>query len=210
MDDDLNQLSEQGKVELLEPLEGAMPPEAATFSAKAQRDKFLSGARETEKTSGINLQRATQAVDAERKTSINEFLNGASGGNDYVWTDKKYDFYLGKDNYYCYFSEGNEGEVQAGLDAELMDDVVNLFRMRVDKDASRRYFEESGKTFGQEMFDSALAELKGKGAKQIYAEVTPDGYKFFKRMGEAGKIGLTEDTPPATPEEFGLIRATIA
>lgn len=46
MDNNLNQLAEEGKIDLFES-EGGAPPEASGFNAAAQREKFLGGPAET-------------------------------------------------------------------------------------------------------------------------------------------------------------------
>lgn len=46
MDEDLEKKEEEGKIDLLNPVETGTPPEAAGFSMQAQKDKFLGGGQE--------------------------------------------------------------------------------------------------------------------------------------------------------------------
>lgn len=159
-----------------------------------------------EKKSGFSLRRLTTTSDKATQDRTNVFLNGAL--NEYAWDERKFQFYLTKDGYYCYSSEQN-GVTHAAIDFELTDKgIANLFRMRVNRDASRAHFQEHGKTLGQEMFQAILDKLKQKGATGVYAEVTGDGYRFLKRMAEQGSISLTDDSAPKEGT-FGLIRGKI-
>jgi len=205
MDENLEKKEEEGKVDLLNSVEAGIPEEATGFSMQAQQEKFLGGGKEESKP-GLSLQRITKSSGPDIQNRVNSFLNGAS--EQYSWDDRKFQFNLGKDNYYCYSSEQG-GNTQAAIDFELTDKgIANLFRMRTDRDASRAYFQDHGKTLGQEMFQTVIEELKQKGAKEVYAEVTEDGYRFLKRQAEQGMISLTVDVAPKE-DTFGLIRGKI-
>lgn len=206
MDEDLETKEEQGEIDLLNPVETGASQEAAGFSMQAQKDKFLGGGQEKTQ-SELPLQRLNKDSEPDVQQRVNSFLNGASKG--FEFDDRKFQFNLGKDNYYCYSSEQN-GVTQAAIDFELTDKgIANLFRMRTDRDASRAYFQDHGKTLGQEMFQTVIEELKQKGASGVYAEVTEDGYNFLKHMAEQGIISLTVDEAPKEGA-FGLIRGKIA
>ena len=206
MDENLDEKVEEGKIDMLNPAETGTPQEARGFSMAEVKKDFVSGTTKERTGSGFSLQRTTTTSDKATQDRINDFLNGAS--KEFVWDERKFQFNLGKDNYYCYSSEQN-GVTQAAIDFELTDKgIANLFRMRTDRDASRAYFQDHGKTLGQEMFQTVIEELKQKGAKEVYAEVTEDGYRFLKRQAEQGMISLTVDVAPKE-DTFGLIRGKI-
>lgn len=205
MDENLDEEVEEGKVDLLNPIEEGAPGEATGFSMRAQKDMFLGGGQE--KTGpALPLRRLSKDSKPDVQQRVNSFLNGASKG--FEFDDGKFRFNLDRQDYYCYAFE-NDGSLQGAMDAELTDrGVMNIFRMRTDSDASRAYFQENGRTLGQDIFTTAIDELKQKGAKEVYAEVSEDGYRFLKRQAEQGMISLTVDEAPKEGA-FGLIRGKI-
>ena len=85
MDESIEELGEEGKIDLLNPVETGVPEEAAGFSMQSQKDKFLGGGSE-QKGIGFSLQRITTTSAKATQDRTNVFLNGAS--NEYAWNEK--------------------------------------------------------------------------------------------------------------------------
>jgi len=121
VDENLDEKVEEGKIDMLNPAETGTPQEARGFSMAEVKKDFVSGTTKERTGSGFSLQRTTTTSDKATQDRINDFLNGAS--KEFVWDERKFQFNLGKDNYYCYSSEQN-GVTQAAIDFELTDKEV--------------------------------------------------------------------------------------
>ncbi|MEK7573239.1 MAG: hypothetical protein AAB531_02325 [Patescibacteria group bacterium] len=167
------------------------PPGAASFSIKAQKEKFLGGGGKEQKPKTPSAQRLSKESDPALQQRVNAFLNETSKGSQV--DDRKFQSRLSREDYYCYSVQDGD-VVQGALDGTLSDKgVMILGRIRTNPDASRRYFDENGNTLGQAIFEDATRDFKEKGAKGISAEVTADGHKFLKRMAEQGLLTVTRD-----------------
>ncbi|KKR50691.1 MAG: hypothetical protein UT84_C0008G0005 [Candidatus Curtissbacteria bacterium GW2011_GWA1_40_16] len=166
----------------------------------------MAESQESEQPDQPSLKELTADSPAELKLRVNTFLNGLGKGNTYDWSDKRFDFMLRDSNYHTTYIE-KDGQITAAIDYQVSENgTINTFRARTIPQESKGHFGKTGKTLGDELFDHMLKT--NPSAKSLYAEVTPDGYKYLKRQVQRrGLAVVTNDQPNETG--FGVIRINL-